>query len=257
MRQGHIIAVVLTLFIVCLSVPAWSDQRIVVGVEKLSYAPYFRTENGEYLGYARELIDMFGDEYGYDVVYDPLPVQRLFHDFMEGERLDFKFPDSPYWRQSLRHGKVIHYSEPLCGYTDGLLVLPERKSLGLDAINVLGVIYGFDYWKTIPELVSESVRISVNNSMFGLISKALVGRVDAIYANVAVVKHRLALMDEEGQLVFDSDLPYHGGTFRMSTITRLDVLQQFNTFLSERVDLVRALQKKYGVNQPEELEKGH
>lgn len=256
MRIGPGVLVLLTFVFACLSAPAWSGQPLAVGVESLSYEPYYYIEDGEYRGYARELLDAFGAEYGYDITYVPLPVRRLYYDFLETRVLDFKFPDNSLWKSDMRRGVSVFYSSPLCEYTDGILVLPRNRGNGVKSLKVLGIIHGFDPWRHLPELDRNAVRLSENQSMAGLIGKGLVGRVDGIYANVAVVKYQLKMMGQEGQLVFDSSLPYSTSGFRMSTINRPDVMKQFNRFLAEQGELVKRLQEEYGVAQPKELSGG-
>lgn len=40
---------------------AQPKTRYVIGVEAQNYLPYFRTEGKTYLGFSRELFDMFGE----------------------------------------------------------------------------------------------------------------------------------------------------------------------------------------------------
>jgi len=66
-------ALLLCLFVL----PALAQEEIHVGVELQPYQPYSDVENGEYRGYARDLLDAFAAEHGYRFVYMPLPVRRL------------------------------------------------------------------------------------------------------------------------------------------------------------------------------------
>ena len=64
------------LLLCLLALPVAAQEDIRVGVELQPYQPYSDVENGEYRGYARDLLDAFAAEYGYRFVYMPLPVRR-------------------------------------------------------------------------------------------------------------------------------------------------------------------------------------
>mgnify|MGYP006207779997 CR=1 FL=1 len=122
------LALLLCLFVL----PALAQEDIHVGVELQPYPPYSNVENGEYRGYARELLDAFAAEYGYRFIYSPLPVRRLLGDFLSG-RVDLKFPDHPQWNADQKAGQRIHYSAPAAPYIDGILVKPAHLGQGLVA----------------------------------------------------------------------------------------------------------------------------
>lgn len=82
-------ALLLGLFLCAMPVLALEEIR--VGVELQPYAPYSEVVEGEYRGYARDLLDAFAAEHGYRFVYTPLPVRRLLNDYLTG-RVDLKFP---------------------------------------------------------------------------------------------------------------------------------------------------------------------
>ncbi|OIQ50032.1 hypothetical protein BerOc1_01962 [Pseudodesulfovibrio hydrargyri] len=223
--------------------------ELAVGVERIDYPPYGSFRHGDYEGYARDLLDSFAIEYGYTMVYVPLPVKRLYQEFLETRTLDLKFPDSPDWHPGRRKGLHIIYSDPVCSYTDGILVKPENLGKGMGAIKTLGILAGFKPWLLTPPIDPKSVKVSENASISGLLGKGLMGRVDGVYANVEAARHLLSAMDRTDQLVLDPCLPHTTGSYRLSTIKRPLVMREFDRFLKNRSALVDSLKRKHGLDR--------
>ena len=51
-------------------------ETFTVGVELQPYMPYSDVQDGQYLGYGRDLLDAFAAHQGHVFVYRPLPVRR-------------------------------------------------------------------------------------------------------------------------------------------------------------------------------------
>ena len=240
------LAALLALALCCL--PARTDARsLTVGVEDLTFAPYGTARNGEYEGFARDLLDAFAEQYGHQLTYVPLPVKRLYQEFLETRTLDLKFPDSEQWHPSKRKGMNILYSDPVCRYTDGIMVRAEDLGKGLGRIRSLGIIAGFKPWLLKPALSPKRVTVSENASLSGLLGKALLGRVDAIYVNEAAARHLLRQMGLKDRLVLDPDLPFLTGDYRLSTLNSPDVMGEFNAFLQRDAALVDDLKRRHGL----------
>ncbi|EGB15593.1 hypothetical protein DND132_2390 [Pseudodesulfovibrio mercurii] len=223
--------------------------RLTVGVESIDYPPYGSFRNGDYEGFARDLLDSFAIEYGYVMIYVALPVKRLYQEFLETRTLDLKFPDSESWHRSRRKGLNVRYSEPVCTYTDGILVRPGDLGKGMGAIHTLGILAGFKPWLLEPPIDPKSIRLSENLSISGLLGKGLMGRVDGVYANVEVARHLLAAMGLEDKLVYDPDLPHASGFYRLSTIKFPLVMREFDEFMRTRRELVQSLRRKHGLDR--------
>lgn len=241
---------VLCALALCRVGPALAEPvELTVGVERIDYPPYGSFRHGDYEGYARDLLDSFAIENGYTIVYVPLPVKRLYQDFLETRVLDLKFPDSPDWHPGRRKGLDITYSAPACSFTDGILVKPEKLGKGMGAIKTLGILAGFKPWLLDPPIAPKSIKISENASISGLLGKGLRGRVDGVYANVEAARHLLSAMDRPDQLVLDPDLPHTTGFYRLSTIKHPRIMREFDRFLKTRSALVDSLKQKHGLDR--------
>jgi hypothetical protein len=221
--------------------------ELTVGVERIDYPPFGSFRHGDYEGYARDLLDSFAIEYGYAMTYVPLPVKRLYQEFLETRTLDLKFPDSPDWHPSRRKGLHIVYSAPVCSYTDGILVRPENLGKGMGAIKTLGILAGFKPWLLTPPITPRSIKVSENASVSGLLGKGLMGRVDGVYVNEQVARQLLKEMGRPDQLVLDPCLPHITDSYRLSSIKRRLVMWEFDRFLKKSSQLVDALKRKHGL----------
>lgn len=236
------------LFCLCLlALPCLAQEVIRVGVELQPYQPYSDVENGEYRGYARDLLDAFAAEHGYRFVYVPLPVRRLLGDFLGG-RVDLKFPDHPQWNADQKAGHAIHYSHPAAPYVDGILVKPQQLGLGVARIRLLGTQNGFTPWPYLTEIHAGRIKLIQANQIESLLLMAINDRVDAVYLNPRVVAHQLRLMDlAEQALVLDPQLPHVEDHYYLSSIRYPQVIEAFNRFLEERSEQVEAIRLRHGL----------
>ncbi|QMV63373.1 transporter substrate-binding domain-containing protein [Pseudomonas berkeleyensis] len=236
--------------LLCLSLYAWpvlAQEELRVGVELQPYQPYSDVQNGEYRGYARDLLDAFAEEYGYHFVYTPLPVRRLLSDFLSG-RVDLKFPDHPQWNANQKAGHDIHYSQPAAPYIDGILLKPNYLGLGKGHIRLLGTQNGFTPWPYLADVRSGRIRLIQANQIDSLLRMAVSDRVDAVYLNPQVVAHQLRKMRLPADiLVFDPELDHVRDHYYLSSINHPQVIAAFDRFLQERAELVAALRLRHGL----------
>lgn len=250
----------LMLVLCCLlSVAAFQGQALAqrktftVGVEAIDYYPLYAGAEGEYNGYARELLDAFAASKGYAFQYQTLPVKRLFQEFLVGKTLDFKFPDNAYWSADLRKGLDVVYSDGLVSYVDGVMVLPERKGRPVSDIKILGIIGGFTPFEYLDRVQSGAITLDESNEYSSLLLKATMERVDGAYSSVAVANYQLRdVLKKPEALTFDPSLPHTRSEYRLSTLQHGAIIQEFNEFLKAEAALVAKLKEKYqaeaGVN---------
>lgn len=233
-----------------LATSCWAaGKSYTIGVEELDYYPVYGIQSGNYAGYARDLFDAFAKDRGYRFDYKPFPINRLFANFFQGQ-VDFKFPDNPYWQKDLRSGKNVVYSGSVVTYIDGTLVLPELKEAGSERIKTLGTVAGFTPWAWMDALKSKQVILRENANSTALAQQVVAKRVDAAYANVAVVNYQLDnVLKTPGALVFNSKLPFSKDNYFLSTLHHPEVIAEFDAWQKSHQDFVRGLKKKYGVEK--------
>lgn len=222
---------------------------LIIGVENQYYLPLHQYADGQYQGFARELLDAFARDQGYTIEYRALPIPRLYASFFDGQ-VDLKFPDSPNWKQDQRKGRSISYSEPVVHYVDGVSIRPERRPLAVDAVRTLGTVSGFTPWAWLDRIKSGKTALAENTSLDALVRQTLAGRVDGAYASVAVIQYQLDhVVRQPGALVFDPSLPASRDSYRLSSVRRPEVIQEFNGWLRQNRARIDALKKRHGVEK--------
>ncbi|MFW6008317.1 MAG: substrate-binding periplasmic protein, partial [archaeon] len=231
-------------------------QTYVVGVENIEYYPYYSIDSEEvYVGYARDVLDTFAEEYNYTFEYQPLPLKRLFSDLVT-QKIDFKFPDNPYWSADLKEGKNVVYSDSVVKFVDGAMVLPENLNSGVDKVDKLGAIMGFTPWPFLDLIEEGSIKTVETPNYSALLKQTTQGRVDAAYTNVSVGKYQLdKIFGDSELLVFDSDLPYDEASYLLSSAKHPDIIEEFNEFLKNNKKVLEDLQKQYNIGGLETIKK--
>ncbi len=240
-----IISILFTYFCI---VSASNADNLIVGVESTQYFPQYQYENGEYKGYARELLDLFAKHNGHSLTYTALPVKRLLDAFLDSE-IDLKYPDNKYWASDLKAKHAVNYSDAAVDYIDGTLVLPENLGQGVDKLKRLGTLRGFTAFDYFPHIEAGTVSIKENNNLESLIKQLQNKRIDGVYFNVNVAYYYLLNDQSSDKPVFDASLPHTKSSYTLSSIKRPDVIKQFNAFLVSHADEVAALKTKYKVEE--------
>lgn len=224
-------------------------QRYLVGVENIDYRPYHDGRDAGFTGFARELLDAFAAAEGLVFDYQPLPVARLLPSLLDG-RIDFKYPDDPDWQPQQRLGAVLHYSQPVVESLDGTLVPETALGQPASRIQQLGTVVGFTPVAWLDVLGEGRLVLRENADFTALIRQTLIGRVDAAYANVAVVEYQLRLLglDSSPTLRFDPGLPHLRGDYRLSTSRHPDLLERFDRWMLEEAERVRTLKARHGLS---------
>lgn len=237
----------LLIYLTLVCSPPLQAQTFTIGVELQPYLPYSNVQDGQYLGYGRDLLDAFAAYQGYQFTYRPLPVRRLLNDFLDG-RVDFKYPDNPRWNADLKKGHEVHFSLAATPSIDGVLVKPQFLGQGKARIRLLGTQRGFTPWPYLADIKAGRIILIQANQIDSLLAMALSDRVDGVYLNPQVVKHQLRSNGVDGDaLVFDPKLAYQDDHYFLSSIKHPEVIEQFNSFLSNQAELVQALKQRHGI----------
>jgi hypothetical protein len=241
--------------ITLLTSAAHAQQNIyTIGVEAQKYYPQYDNENGtEYFGLARDLLDMFAKEKKYQFVYKIRPVKRLFHEFVEKNAYDFKYPDNPYWQSDMKKGKKIVYSDSVVKYIDGVMVLAENKAMDVSKFKSLGTVRGFTAYPFLDLIAQKKVRLSENNNFISLLKQVLVKRIDGAYSNVSVARYNLEEnLKKPDAIVFNPNLPHIKDSYYLSSIAYPNVISEFNAFLKDKKAQIVQLKRKYNVGLMDE-----
>jgi ABC-type amino acid transport substrate-binding protein len=235
---------------VCAADREQARRTLTVGVEAQAFAPhYFIDGQGEYRGYARDLLDRFAAANGLQLIYKPMPVDNLLPALLAG-RIDLQYPDNANWGGSLKAGKPVSYSLPLTEIIDGVLVPPARRGRQPEDLERLAAVDGWtlpadSYGRNIQE--GTLVRVS-SADLNQLMKTTLRGDADGAFFNVVVATYYLDnLRARPGALVFDPALPYVRSGFSLSTVRHPEVIRQMDAFLQERAAEVTALKERHQV----------
>lgn len=233
-------------------------KEFVIGVENIEYLPFYSVDPKnpeEYIGYGRELLDAFAQKKGYVFHYYPLPIARLFQEFLGG-MYDFKFPDNSIWSEDDKKGKTIYYSNAVNDYTDGIMVHADNsKDITLEKLAVVGTVRGFTAWEYLDLIRAGKLQFVENNTLLGLLQQVEMKRIDGAYFNIAVAEK--SIRDSGGMVknvVFASNLPHTSSSYKLSTLKHPKIIEELNSFLEENKELVIELHNKYQIKLPAGLE---
>ncbi|MBG6290240.1 MULTISPECIES: substrate-binding periplasmic protein [Pseudomonas] len=223
-------------------------QTYVVGVENLPFAPHYSTDaQGNYQGFARDVLDLFASSSGISLEYRPLPVDALLPALLSGE-VDLKYPDNPDWAPEQKAGKNLRYSQPVTQYVDGVLVAPERLGQGIGALKRLALVEGWTPRGYEVPIQAGQISLAPSADLRQMVHTALKRQADGAYFNVVVATYYLDnIRAKPGALVFDPSLPHTRSAFHLSTVRQGDLIQRFDRFLVDHAKEVAALKAKYGV----------
>lgn len=214
----------------------------------VEYMPYSRYENGEYLGFNRELLDLFATLNKTHFSYHGLPLKRLARQFLAG-KCNVRYPDNPYWEASLKKRRKINYSQPVIRYIDGVIVRKENMGKGVQNLKALGMILGFTPYGYDEYTRSGQIQIFENKNILGLFQQVLKNRVDGAYGNVTISKYYIKKLSKKlnqpVELKFDPSLPHINSYRTLSSIHYKDLIDSFNLFLINYKADINAIKRKY------------
>jgi len=228
--------------------PIALGQTYVVGVEDMPFAPHYSLDaDGQYRGFAREVLDAFAADSGISLSYKALPVDQLLPALRRGE-IDLKYPDSPLWASAEKSGTTLHYSQAVVDYVDGVLVAPQRKGQAADGLGRLAMVQGWTPRGYEQRIDSGQIQLSYSDDLQQMIRQALKQDTDGAYFNVVVATHYLDnIRARPGALVFDPKLPHTRGSFHLSSARHPQLIARFDRFLGERTAQIATLKDKHRV----------
>ncbi|UTA47260.1 transporter substrate-binding domain-containing protein [Simiduia sp. 21SJ11W-1] len=217
-----------------------------LGTEAVGYSPHYHWGSGpapEYAGFARELFDAFASQENLQLHYLPLPVKRLYQQFLRTGGLDFKYPDSPEWQAPLRAGLSITYSRPAAHYIDGIISLNQQPPL-----KRLGTIRGFNPTPYLHAIHNGDIAISEFTRVTDLLQALLHQRIDGAYLNIDVGMYQASgQLGAGARVCFNTQLPFVSGGYRLATRKHPEVIAAFDRFLQTNATRIAAMKQRHGV----------
>ncbi len=244
MRLLHIILLSLS-FSIIINYPS---QAITLGVESTNYSPYYYLNSEQqYQGAAREIFDLFSVVNSLDVNYQPMPVPRLFSEFVKGN-VDLKFPDNPLWAGSLQSEVKVFYSESIFNVHETLLILKNKGTeIGQKDIKKVGTILGFSVPGIAKSVANKEFETVQTKEVEQLIHMLVSQRVQGVYFNESVAIDLAKRMYPEKQLTTHSQYPPFQYAYHLSSINHPELIERFNSFLISHSEQVADIRKRYGL----------
>lgn len=225
-----------------------AEKRVFsIGVEDYEhFMPYSQFKNNRYEGLGKAILERFAAEKGYRFDYQVYPLKRRDRMFVEGQ-LDFIFPDHPYWVMDLKQGLDIQYA-PMLEFTDGVVVLPENKGKGLEALKRMGLPLGFTAYQYLDAIKAGKIEVK-EIGYDGLYRQVINRRVDGAYVNIKIARYywqRQGGTNKQSPIVFDPDLPHATGFWSLSSQKYPTVIKEFRAFMRDNPQLIETLKQEYG-----------
>lgn len=227
-----------------------SDLReaptLIVGVESYDYAPYYTSENGNYSGFCRDVLDLFAARMGYKLTIRAHPYLRLVVELIKGD-IDVEFPDDIDWLPEKKAGHDFQYSNKVLNYVDGVARLSADLGKPIGTLKVIAMPRGWWPADYLPLAKQGLLRIEEEPSVEATAKSLLSGHVDGVYLSEDVVEYFFRSIHREGEAHLDRSLPYKTGSYHMSTIRHPEAIADFNRFLENSQTEIAALRAKYRI----------
>ncbi len=225
-----------------------SAQALTLGVEATNYSPYyFLNEKQKYQGAAREIFDLFSEINILKFSYYPMPVPRLFNEFVKGN-LDLKFPDNPLWSASLQSEVKVFYSKPVFNINEALLVLKKNETeIPKTEIKKVGTILGFSVPGIASSIANNDFETVKTQEVYQLIHMLMNDRVQAVYFNENVALNLAKKMYPQKKLSTHSQYPPFQYAYHLSSIKHPELIRQFDQFLISHAEPIAKIRDRYGL----------
>lgn len=229
-----------------------NSPALKFGVEITNYSPYFYLDQEQnYQGAAREIFDLFTSKINQSAQYIPMPVPRLFNEFVKGS-VDVKFPDNPLWSASLKADVKVFYSHAVLTARESLMVMIDgdgkNKQKILDIkIQHVGTILGFSVPGISDELANKEFDTIETKKVEQLIHMLATGRIQAMYLNESVAEEISKALYPEKRLIPHPKYPAFNYGYKLSSIKYPELITQFDQFLVSHAEQVTEIRNRYGL----------
>ncbi|AWL12830.1 hypothetical protein HMF8227_02378 [Saliniradius amylolyticus] len=220
-------------------------DRYVVGTESINFYPHFNfTQQGK-PGFAQAVFKRFAQYSGHQFEFVPLPVKRLYYE-SEGD-IDLVYPDHPEWVQYQDVAHKRFFSQPVVGNLGTTWVQPSNRHKTLSQVRSLAIIHGFTPEAWMHHQGREELRFIDVPDPESAIGVLLLGRVEAADLEYNVARHILRKQGRTGDAQVAVHLPLNIGTYHLSTTKHPALIEQFDQFLHNHRQELKALKKRFGI----------
>jgi len=210
--------------------------------------PYHNILDGEYYGFSRELFDTFARKHGYQFIYRPLPIKRLFKLFVEQNGIDFKYPDHYLWQQDIKKDVRVIYSDPVISYIEGIMVLQENINIGIQDLNHICTVFGFTPWPYQGLIKNGRIIVSETRNIQDALTVVIKSRSQGAYINVAVADYQMEHTLKSSKILeLNTNLPHISDYYHLSTIKYPEVVRALNLFLEKETTTINMLKEKHDI----------
>lgn len=225
-----------------------SANALTLGVEATDYSPYYYlNDDQKYQGAAREIFDLFSKTNHFKVSYEPMPVPRLFNEFVRGN-IDLKFPDNPLWSASLQADVKVFYSNPVFNISEALMILKQAGTeIPKEEIKKVGTILGFSVPGIASPIANKEFETVKTKEVDQLIHMLASDRVQGVYFNESVAFDVARKLYPTKQLAAHSQYPPFKYAYHLSSIKHPELITKFNQFLISHAEQVAKIRQRYGL----------
>ena len=232
---------------------ARSATHYVVGVENIEYLPYFDgsgTNNADYYGFSEKLLTLFAQQHEFELEFYPLPINRLYKEFIEHRHVDFKYPDNSQWKESYKASFIdvndIIYSLPTVTTKTGIASL--KKAITINECISFATVRGFAPQSFKSLMYNEKVELIETSNVKELIELLLKERVKCIYISNDVLDYNIVKYFKLIRPVyFQNQLSVDLQTFSLSSIEYPEIVKKFDQFLVSHKIQINKLKQQYHI----------
>ncbi|WP_340680395.1 hypothetical protein [Paraglaciecola sp.] len=221
-------------------------QNLVVGVEDVSYYPYFDFAASD-TSFSKSVLDKFAADMGHTISYVPLPIKQ-FSKWLYENNVDFKFPDNKRWQDaSESDSHATYFSNSVLYLRAGTIVLARNKDKPAVFFKNLGMVTGFYPTLWIDKIAKKRVSLLDDTSPKVLVKHLVNEIVDGIDIDIAVANHYLKELNANEQLVYSSKLTQEVFGHQLSTIKYPEIIEQFNQWLAKNPEYLKTLKQQFAI----------
>ena len=221
-----------------------NTKTFIVGVSTIDYAPHYYMEDGRYVGFARDVLDLFAQKHGYEFQYKPRPYVRSVKELLTGTT-DFQYPDNPDWQNEQKNGHTVFYSNGVIQYIDGIIRRKEDIGKPVSTLKRIAMPRGWTPVDYLPLIKNDELAIDEEDQVGGVINMLLRKRVDGCYLNIDVANYYSETNKLTGQIGFDSNLPYQFSQYTLSSTSHPEMIREFNQFLVDSAAEILQIKARY------------